>query len=238
MRRLLAGFVMILAVPLPAQALPGATATAPEIVVTGSGEVRIPPDRAQVTIAIVTRAATAAQAGRLNVERIRPVIEALRRLGLPDSAVRTSEYSVSEEFESDRPAKTTRPRTYVARNAVRATLGHLADLGRVIDTALAAGATEIGDITFASSAEPEARQRAIALAVAHATRDATAAATAGGGRLGPIVEIVIDPEADDLRLRALRLSSVVVSGGGTGIAPDDLTISARARVRFVFVRAP
>jgi hypothetical protein len=64
-----------------AQAPAGATRSSPEIVTSGSGVVKLKPDRATLTVAVITRATSAAEAGRLNVTRILPVIAALKRQG-------------------------------------------------------------------------------------------------------------------------------------------------------------
>ncbi len=78
-RHLTIFLVLSLPVVTGAQTLAGATRANPEIVTSGSGVVKLKPDRATLTVAVVTRATSAAEAGRLNVSRIRPVIAALKR---------------------------------------------------------------------------------------------------------------------------------------------------------------
>ena len=130
---------------IDAQAPAGATRSSPEIVTSGSGVVKLKPDRATLTVVVVTRATSAAEAGRLNVIRILPVIAALKRQRLPDSAIVSTGYAVS--IERDPLARTTvpadAPQTYVARNAIRVSLLDLEMLGQLVDTALSAGASEV-----------------------------------------------------------------------------------------------
>lgn len=216
----------------------GATASAPEIVSTGSGEVRVAPDRAEVTIAVETRGRTAAAAGRVNTERMTLVLAALRRQGLPDSSIATAGYSVSREDDyRDPPSET--PREYVARNAVEVKVADLGALGALVDTALAAGATEVANITWRSSRESEARQRAIALAVTSARAEAEAAAAAAGRALGRVVEIVVDPSRSaGFGRDVMRLESVIVTGGAvTPMMPSDIAARVQVRVRSALARS-
>jgi uncharacterized protein len=229
--------LLISAAALRAQAQVGATATAPEIVNVGHGEVRLRPDRVSLTIGVVTHGKSAAVAGALNAQRVTPLLAALRRQGLADSVIATTGYNVNAEYsEPGRPLPDSD--AYVARNAVQVTLARINELGRILDTALASGATEVSRITFESSQIAIGRQRAIALAIEAARTDATAAASAAGGRLGPIIEITIDPGTFMPRN---TLSEVIVSSPGTGGAetpmlPSDLTVAVQARVRFSLIR--
>jgi len=226
---------------LAAQPVPGASPTAPEIVATGYGEAKLRPDRATLVLAVVTRAISAAQASRLNADRIAPVLAALRRLGLPDSALSTSGFSVDIDEEYDARGETRRQRGYVARNAIRATISRLELLGTVIDTALRAGATEVGEVTLSSSAEAEGRRRAIVAATHAARADAEAAAGAMGGRLGSVIEVVVNPAGGARAAgRVLQLSEVRVAGEATAartpILVSDLSTSVQVRLRAAFER--
>jgi len=232
--------LLISAAALRAQGQVGATATAPEIVNIGHGEVRLRPDRVSVSIGVVTHGSSAAIAGTRNAQRLTPLLAALRRQGLADSVIVTTGYSVDAEYsEPGRPVPDSQ--AYTARNAVRVTLVHMSELGTIVDTALASGATEISRITYESSQLAGGRQRAIALAIEAARADAAAAATAAGGILGPIIEITIDPSGSFTPRGTL--SEVVVSYRGAGgpatpMLPSDLTVTAQARVRFSLIRQP
>jgi uncharacterized protein YggE len=211
----------------------------PTITNTGIGEVRLPPDGATITIAVVTSDTTAGGAGEKNAVKMQPVLAALRRQSLPDSAIRTSGYSVDREdvyppYPRDDEGDSTKPPRYVARNAVRVTLTRLDALGALIDTALTAGATEISSIQLTSSKAPEARRKAIAIAVQAARADASAAAVAAGGSLGPIMELEIDPDRSaGQAFGVMRLDEVIVSGASaaTQMLPDDISVAVRVRVR-------
>ena len=221
---------------IAAQAPAAGAPSVPEIANSGVGEVKLRPDRATLSVAVVTRATTAAAAGRLNAERMRPLLAALRRQSLPDSAITTSGYSVQIDYTREPSATRPEIRGYVATNSVRVRLTRLDDLGLVIDTALAAGATGISNVTFESSLARAARQRAIGMAVRDARADAAAAAEAAGGTLGPIIEISFESgPAITFSARAMGVSEAMAVQ--TPIMPDDITVMVQVRVRSVLLRA-
>ena len=164
---------------LAGQGIVGATVSAPEVVSVGTGEVLVSPDRVQLTVAVSTRGSSASEAGRANADRMSRVLAALRRQGLADSVLTTSGYAVDEEQTYDGERRD--PPVYVARNAIGVFMTELGELGSIIDSALAAGATSIDQIRFQSSRESEARDRALELAVQSARREAQIVASAAGG---------------------------------------------------------
>ena len=225
---------------IDAQAPAGATRSSPEIVTSGSGVVKLKPDRATLTVVVVTRATSAAEAGRLNVIRILPVIAALKRQRLPDSAIVSTGYAVS--IERDPLGRTTvpadAPQTYVARNAIRVSLLDLEMLGQLVDTALSAGASEVANISFASSQAADARQRAIVAAVRAARADAETAAAAAGGVLGALIEVSLLPEYGVAGGKAAEYYQFSIAAAATPLMPSDVSVSVQARVRFAFTPRP
>ena len=221
-----------------AHAQVGANPAAPEIVNTGHGEVRLKPDRASLSVAVVTYGRTAMIAGAHNAQRMTPVLSAVHRQGIPDSSVSTTGYSVEAQYsQPGRPLADSL--LCVARNGVEVRLPSLKDLGAIVDTVLAAGATQVSGITFESSQVAEGRQRAIALAIEAARADAAAAAAAAGGRLGPIIEITLDPSsAITPRIMAADGPIMAQRMVTTPISPGDLTVSVQARIRFALIRQP
>src|SRR5262245_58954885 len=171
------------------QAIPS-TATGPQIVVTGTGEATVTPDRATIFLGVQTRAATAAGAGSENARRLKLVLDALRAIGLSSEQLSTVNYNVAPEMQYS-PNGQTPPKVvgYVVTNNVRAELRRLEDVARVIDAALAKGANEISSLQFYSSKADSARRSALATAVADARADAEALARAAGGSLGQLIEL-------------------------------------------------
>ena len=225
---------------VPAAQTSNALPSAPQILSAGSGEVLVRPDRITVTIAVVTTAPSAAEAGRLNAERVAPVLAAIRRQGVADSSIAASGYAVAtadrDYNEAPRPAGS--PPTYRARNAIRMSLSQLESVGRIIDAALAAGATEVSGLNFSSSDEEQARRRAFELAIAAARADAEVAAAAAGGRLGRLIELQLGTTPYGRAALAMAGSSGFPRSQATTVAPNDIRVSAVVEKRFEFVPRP
>lgn len=174
---------------LRGQVVPSAVAP-PQIVVTGTGEATVSPDRATIFLGVQTRGPTAAVAGSENARRLRLVLDTLRAIGLASEQLSTVNYNVSPEMQYS-PNGQTPPKVtgYVVTNNVRAELRRIDDVARVIDAALAKGANEVSSLQFYSSKTDSARRAALATAVADARADAEALARAAGGSLGPLLEL-------------------------------------------------
>lgn len=212
------------------------------LVSKGRGEARVAPDRATVELVIETRSAEAAEARRLNARKEAAVLGRLRALGVPASDVAAVAYLVGGDWEG-----AMRDRDHVARSVVRITVRRPEQVSSVVDTALAAGATRVGSIEFASSREAEARRTALATAIAEARADAEAMARAAGGTLGPLVELTTEPtekerEQEDWvegmaslqrRLMQSVLSGAVQGAFGSPMTPSDVVVAVTVRARWL-----
>jgi len=164
-----------------------------EINASGRGEVSITPDRATVLVSVDSRAPSAAGAASDNSQKMKSVLQALRGAGLAQGDITTSIYTVGQDPRTLRPSSPgglqNAPIEFLARNTVRASVRRADDVGKVIDAALAAGATSIASVQFSSPTTEEARGTALSLAVAQAQRDANILAKASGGTLGRLLSM-------------------------------------------------
>jgi uncharacterized protein YggE len=199
----------------------------PEIAVSATGTVSLSPDHAIVQVSVVTREPQAGRAGEQNARIMTAVRAALRQvLRVPDDSLPSVWYSV--DTESDREG---RPAGYAARNTVEARVHDLAQVGRVVDAALGAGATNISGIQFESTRRSAARLEALSRAVEAARREAEAMARAAGGRLGPLIEASSSGPAYPL----MRARSALAMAAETQITPPELTVEATVSARWGFI---
>ena len=240
---MIALLALTLAAPAAAQ-MPSATAqpSRPEVSASGSGQVMVPPDLVHVTFTVVTRGTSAADAGKKNVAQMAPLLAAMKRQAIPDSAVKTVGYSVARDDDREWTPNGSRTRAeneirFTARNAVSVTLRDLAKLGAIIDTALGSGASEVQGINWASSAERTHRLTALGLAVQSARDEADAMARAAGGSLGALIELS-EGERSQALYASVMWGSAGVAGGNTSLSPHDVTVGANVRIRWVFVPVP
>ena len=243
-----AGFAIVLVAPRAlSQAVTNPTRT-PEITAAGRGEVAVTPDRAAVLVSVESRAVSAAAAASANASKMAAVFQALRAAGLTQADITTSGYSVGQDprtmrmpMPSAAPPGLSVPVEFLARNTVRAIVRRLDDTGKVIDAALAAGATSIASVQFSSPNADEARRNALATAVAQAQRDAEVLARAAGGILGRLLSMSSGgsgggptiPYASDTNFSyAIEAAGM---GYSTMINPRDVSLSVSVFGRWEFI---
>ena len=203
----------------------------PDIETVGSGERRVPPDRASVMLLVESKAGGAAIAAAANAKTVAAVRDTLRKLGL-DSASSTAHYNVGPDFE---PGDREGPRRigYAARTVVRVDLTRLDQVGRVIDAGLAKGATGVEGVHFEASTAEDARRAALADAAQAARKDAEALARSLGGGLGPLLSASTAGGMDPRRMNVMMRMSY--AGRGTEVTPTELVITAGVVTRWRFV---
>ena len=234
MKRFFALFALI-STPLMAQNT-ATLATPPQISVASRGEVKVNPDRATVQISVQTRSATAAAAATENASKQKAVIDALKALGLKDSDISTSDYSVNPEQRYE-PNKDPVVVGYTVTNTLSVEVASLKLVGPVIDASLSKGANMINSLQFSASNTDAARRSAIGLAIAHARDDAEAAAKAAGGSLGQLLEVTIGayypppPRPFDMKGRVAMAASVEQ----TPINPGEQTVSVDVNTRWEYL---
>jgi uncharacterized protein YggE len=233
------GFVAVLGIvaPLAGQEASRADVVPPPVVVTSAqGEARVTPDRATIFIGVETRGSTAARASADNARKQRSVIDTLRVLGVAASDIATVSYNVSPEQRYRPEQGDTVPKVvgYVVSNTVRVEVRALAQLGALIDAALAKGANAINSLQFYSSNEDAARRSALAAAVERARGDAAALAAAAGGNLGELLE-VSSSAGFPPRPYAAVMARRVDAAEATPISPGEQTVTVTVTARWKFV---
>ena len=218
------------------QSGPVPNAHAPEVTASGQGEVKVTPTSSSVLISVTTRAPTAAQAAADNAARLESTLKALRAIGLAANELTTAGYSVGQNYEMTRDSPRV-PAGFIARNTIRAEVRRLEDLGKVIDAALAGGATEIAGVQYSSANSQEARRTALASAVREARADAEAIARAAGGSLGRLISLSSSGIPRQAGSMAYEVEFAPMARGTT-ITPRDLTISALVIGRWEFLPGP
>jgi uncharacterized protein YggE len=208
-----------------------------EITTSGRGEVRLAPDYAFVSLGVTTQSQTGSQTASQNAAKMAAILSALKSLGLTDQQVATSGYSLTQNYEYP---KNQPPRLsgFIARNTIRAEVRRLDDLGKVIDAAINAGATDVSSIQYLPTSSEEARRAALASAVQQARADADAMARAAGGTLGRLLAMNTSGIAQPM-LRGANLESAMLTSGGspmpTQITPGELNVVAMVFTRWEFL---
>jgi uncharacterized protein YggE len=176
-------------------------------------------------IVIDSDSSSAATAGTDNARIHAAVMAALTSAGARADEISTIGYSLEPRPQynlNSAPA----PASYRVSSSVRVEMSRLDRLGAWVDSALAAGATRIGQIQYEPKDPQSARQQALTLAVSNAHADAEAMAKAAGGALGPLQELSVQPANPRPIGPLLPLAAAEVrrSAEQTEIQPPELRI--------------
>jgi uncharacterized protein len=193
MKRLaMAAMIAAMAVPVMAQTQAGAPprqeAPLEMISVAGEGRVKLTPDRVRFNVGVETTAATPSEALEQNNQKIKAVIDALRK--------RRGEVRRDSDLELLDPSavrvrRQQRPRIigYQVTNTVTVTRDVTSDSGRLLQAAVNAGVNQASGLSFFVADESPAREQGLRSAFADARAKAETLARAAGRTVGRAVAI-------------------------------------------------
>lgn len=156
--------------------------------VNAEGKVAGRPDMATANLGVVTEGATAAAAMQANAQRMNALIAALRRAGVAERDIQTSNLSVSPQYvyEERQPPRLT---GYQASNTVTAKIRNLDRTGATLDAAVNAGGNTLNGVFFSYQNPDAVLDQARTAAIADARRRADLYARAAGLRVHRIISI-------------------------------------------------
>lgn len=217
MKHILMAALMLGAAALPAtaqaqQAQITQTIAGTRLDISATGDVTRVPDVAIITAGVVTRAMTAGSALQQNATRMDRVIAALKRAGVEDRDIQTSNISLNPEYRyvENQPPKLT---GYTASNQLSVRFRDIAKSGDILDALVAEGSNQINGPNLTIDKPEEALDEARAKAVA-----------TGRARA--------ELYARSLGMRVVRVVSVSESGGGYPVPPPMPVMEARAQAGY------
>ncbi len=200
----------------------------PMISVTGEATVNAAPDLAQIDGGVTTDAKTAREASDANNAAMGRVLLALQGAGIAEKDYQTSRLSLSPQYANVGPNRNGPPVVsgYRASNRVTVRLRDVSKVAGVIDALVAAGANDIGGISFAVSNPSKLLDEARPLAIADARRKAEIFAKAAGVALGDPLSISEGGVAPPMPM-ARRAS---MDFAGAAVAPGEETLHIHVSV--------
>jgi uncharacterized protein len=160
------------------------------ISLSGQGEVRAAPDIAVLSLGVTTNAPSAKEAVDANSASMKALLEALKAAGVADKDMQTSNFVVSPRYDYSRSdGSAPQQQGFDATNSVTVTVRNINDLGRILDSSVAAGSNQINGISFGLDKPQPVMDEARKLAVADAKRKAELYASAARVSLGNIIQI-------------------------------------------------
>jgi len=211
-----------------------------ELVVTGTGKVKIEPDIARVNIGVRSEASNAAEALANNNRQIKAVIQSITALGIDAADIQTRDFSIyayenwgfSGVMSEEEP-----PTTYAVENTVAVVVRDLDSLGDVLSAVVEQGANTIYGITFDIANREEALEEARGLAIEDAQRSGQAIAVDAGVSLGEIQNISLYENSNmGYEREEMAMEMAAGMGGGTAVPIEsgNLTIWVSADLTYNF----
>lgn len=206
--------------------------------VTGTATVMMDADSASISLGVVSVSREAGEASRRNAEQVDRLIAALEGAGIPRKDISTNYFFVDTRRNYDSFSENGEYPIigYEVSNNLTVIIRDLDQAGAVIDLALANGANSCNGLSFSTTQAGEARDQALAAAVAEGRRRAELVAAACGRELGEILSVreqssmggaVISNKRSDMAEEAAD------AGAGTAILSDGLSFTATVEVTFV-----
>jgi hypothetical protein len=196
------------------------------ITVTGNGTVDATPDRASFDFGVQTRAATAAGALSKNAEQARAIIDALKKAGVADSAIQTTEVTLWPQTSSNG----TRTTGYQASNSVQVAAA-LDKSGALVDAAVGAGASNVDGPNLDTADKSSLYDQALEQALGVAKGKAQAITNAAGLTLRTVLRVHEDGSAVPLPVFAETrpVAASVPIEAGTQQIQASVTVTYAAR---------
>ncbi|MEF3275475.1 MAG: SIMPL domain-containing protein [Chloroflexus sp.] len=203
-------------------------ANMPQIVVIGSGEVKVEPDIAMITIGVETRAPTTQEALAQNSAQAQAMIDRIRQLGIEARDIQTTGLNIYPIYDESGQNVT----GYVVSNMVNVTVRNLTQAGDMIDQVVQVGANRLYGVNFTVSDMEAVLTQAREAAVTNARARAEQMARASGATLGRVLFITENFAASPIPMPMTEAHRSAATGSAPPIQPGQQTYSASVQVTF------
>lgn len=198
--------------------------------VSADGEVEAEADEAHVSVAVEATGEDAASVRSELAESIEAVREALESYGLEDDQMTTGRFNIRESRRDEI--------AYEGQHELSIEVYDVGAVGEIVDTAVDAGADNVGRISFTLTEETreELREEAIELAIENARSEAETIAAAKDLEIVGVQQVSTTPG----RVSAYRASTPTVAmeaddaAAGTEIDDGPVSVSASVDITYRF----
>ena len=200
------------------------------VLATGEAIVSAKPDRAQISIGVITQAATAQGAAAQNATETGQVLDGMKQIIGGSGEMNTSGYSISPQYQYSN-GKSPKITAYQVSNTVLVTVNDLSLVGKIIDAATKSGANNVNTISFTLRNDQAVRAQALAEAAAKARANAVAIAKALDVRVVGLLEAEPNVMPHIQPLTAMGRAVPGAESATTPIEAGNLEIHATVTVK-------
>ncbi|MBR6889138.1 MAG: SIMPL domain-containing protein [Selenomonadaceae bacterium] len=210
----------------------------PIISVSGEGIVEAQPDRATISVGVLTRAKNPSEVQAANAKAATSVINSIVALGIERKKISTGNYNFNPVYRHTDNGKRILD-GYEATNSVTVIVDDLNLVGKVIDAALNHGANQVNSLNFGLRNKTAYQDEALRLAVLDAKRKAEIAVSALGKSIVGVRSVSIGSNSVSAP-RNYKMSRAMAEDAAVGyetpIESGTLTCSANVHVEFEISR--
>ena len=211
----------------------------PTISVNGEGTVEATPDRAIISVGVVTRAKNPSEVQNLNAKSATSIINSIVALGIERKSISTGNYNFNPIYRHLDNGKSVLE-GYEASNSVTIIVDDLNLVGKIIDAALNHGANQVNSLNFGLRNKTAYQDEALRLAVLDAQRKAEIAASVLGKMIISVRNVSINSNSISAPRNYKMARSMAVAEDAiayeTPIESGTLQCSANVHVEFEISR--
>ncbi|HVP86424.1 MAG TPA: SIMPL domain-containing protein [Rhizomicrobium sp.] len=226
--------LMFASIPALAAAQPAMMPHPHVLSVSGQGEVRAIPDQAQLTAGVVTQGKTAAAALAANSTAMNEVFATLKKRGIPDKSIATSNFSINPQYPPYRQDAPNEDRSrivgYEVSNQVTAIVDDTSKVGTILDALVSSGANQAGGVSFNIRDPKPLMKQAREDAVKEAVDKAQTLAKAAGVTLGPIMSISEGGYVSPMPMFAAKVAMAAPMAAPPPVAAGEQSVTANVNI--------
>lgn len=203
--------------------------------VSGNSIIKVEPDMAHISVGVTTEESDSKTALANNNKLIQSVIDAVKEFKIDSKDIQTGTFNLSPRYKYDEKTGVSSIIGYTVNNTITVTVRKLEDLGKILDSAVKAGANTSTNISFDYSKRNEKYLEALKLATENAKKEAEAIASAFGSPKLTVVEV---NENSGNNVYYARPESPAYSANdaysAVPIQTGEIEISASVGVKYLF----
>jgi uncharacterized protein len=209
----------------------------PYVRVHGEATISARPDRVQLDVGVISQGATSEAAAEANARQSKAVIDTLRQ-ALPAANIETVNFSVNPNYQYPKDGSPPTILGYTANNTVRLTVDDLSLVGKLVDAATRAGASNVNRVNFMLRDESKARAQALGKAADQARAGAIALAGTLRVKLGRLLRVEEEQPVIVSPGRQVELTAAAKAGaaGTTPVEPGSIEVHANVSLTFEIIQ--
>ncbi|MGI5835038.1 MAG: SIMPL domain-containing protein [Chloroflexota bacterium] len=200
------------------------------ITVMGEGVIAVKPDMARVTLGVEVSNQSASAAQQDAAAKMDSVMAELKNLGIEEKDIQTVRFQLSPEY--DHSGNTPVLKGYRVTNLVAVTIRDVTQVGGLLDTVVASGATRLHGINFSVSDPAAAGAQGRQQAMESAKGKAEQLANLAGVTLGPVVAIEESVSAPEAPMEMAVARDMAMAAPATPISPGMQEVRTIVRVTY------